>query len=51
MRSTEYQRGFNEGYREGLRDALRLATGNRTLGGPDSPYKPKGIPGSIYNGR
>lgn len=52
MRSAEYQRGYAAGYRQALLDALaerRRSIDTVKLGGPDSPFKPRGVPGSIYN--
>lgn len=54
MKSEEYKRGYDAGYKAALLDAVHAASGAkaphaRRLGGPDSPFKPRGVPGSIYN--
>lgn len=58
MRSAEYQRGYDAGYRQALLDVVRERESAEVrrqriervrLGGPDSPFKPRGVPGSIYN--
>jgi hypothetical protein len=54
MRSTCCQRAYEEGVKEGLRQALRDLGREqfdpfRKIGGPDSPFKPRGVPGSMYN--
>ncbi len=67
LRSDEYRRGYDAGYKAALLDALklreasdaarrrmervRIGDGGRRIGGPDSPFKPRGVPGSIYNDR
>jgi hypothetical protein len=51
--SDEFRAGWNAGYQQALLDALRERDGgsglHKKIGGPDSPYKPRGVPGSIYN--
>jgi hypothetical protein len=53
MRSAEYQRGYDAGYRQALLDALKQQRPSfdphKKIGGPDSRFKPRGVPGSIYN--
>lgn len=52
MKSAEYQCGYDAGYKQALLDALRERSGadlHKKIGGPDSPFKPRGVPGSIYN--
>jgi hypothetical protein len=59
VRTVEAQRAYDEGYRQALLDALkqrdiecrpaRRFDPHRKIGGPDSPFKPRGVPGSIYN--
>jgi hypothetical protein len=55
MHSAEYQRGYDAGYKRALLDALSRPRdelrdcARKRLGGPDSPFKPRGVPGSIYN--
>ena len=61
MRSAEAQRAYNEGYKQALLDALAQKEACRTglvpdvrratLGGPNSRFLPRGVPGSIYNDR
>lgn len=50
MKSEEYKRGYDAGYKQALLDALdQQGARNRKISGPDSPFKPRGMPGSIYN--
>lgn len=54
MNSEEYKRGYDAGYKAALLDAVYAVSGAqvphaRRMGGPDSPFKPRGIPGSIHN--
>lgn len=54
MRSACCQRAYDQGVSEGLRQALRKTRGldlHKKIGGPDIPFKPRGVPGSIYNDR
>lgn len=51
LRSEEYKRGYDDGYKQALLDALKQKPfdPHKKIGGPDSPFKPRGVPGSIYN--
>ena len=49
MKSEGYRRGYDAGYKQALLDALKVDP-HRKIGGPDSPFKPRGVPGSLYNG-
>lgn len=53
FRSAEYQRGYDAGYKQALLDALERRNAgfdpHKKIGGPDSRFKPKGVPGSLYN--
>jgi hypothetical protein len=54
-RSVDNQRAYDAGYKRALLDALKVAGQkdgfdlHRKIGGPDSPFKPYGAHGSIYN--
>jgi hypothetical protein len=62
LHSSDYQRGYDAGYKQALLDVIQLEKSKRErferhkrdgtqvrLGGPNSPFKPSGVRGSIYN--